>query len=561
MRLLWQAGIAALVLLGLFWAITSAINPGIGDPGFNWHSTAGGLTIESVDPGTQAAREGLHAGQTIQVEPTFAELVYLSSLRAGDKITFGREDGTRFTLTAQPADVPLALNLIVVMTRVSFLLVAALVAWRRPEDPAARALATFLACFGAAINLGTGLWGGPAGVRLASLLVDSTLFIVGIGAVTLFACRFPTSDPSGWRRALERSVLPLTAFGITLSLASGFLAYVFRIDYHTKRLFVSAHTLYYTLMLVAALAALVQAYRSAGAASRIRMLWVLGTFAVGFSGLIAQLVGTVLAGSTPSGLAFAPITVIAIPIGLSYVILRHRVLDIGFVINRAAVYTAVSLIIVGAFIVFEWLLTHVVEAGGTASTALQLGAALALGLSARFIHTHVDRYIDDLFFRDRHLAEAAIRRFAHEALLITDADDLAAKTVDVAQEKARLSAVAYYIRQDGRYVPIHSTFQYAPDVSENDYAVLDMRTWHQRIELLDRRSQVPGEIAFPMIVRGNLAGFLACGAKTTHEALAPDESDALALLARDAGISFDSLRVHALERELERLIRVTKGEL
>jgi hypothetical protein len=96
------------------------------------------------------------------------------------------------------------------------------------------------------------------------------------------------------------------------------------------------------------------------------------------------------------------------------VILRHRVLDIGVVINRAVVYTGVSIVVVGAFILFEWLLGHVVESNSRASTIIELLAALALGLSVRFIHARVDRYVDDLFFRVRHLAEAAIRRFAQE---------------------------------------------------------------------------------------------------------------------------------------------------
>src|SRR6185312_6686551 len=89
-----------------------------------------------------------------------------------------------------------------------------------------------------------------------------------------------------------------------------------------------------------------------------------------------------------------------------------------------------------------------------------------------------------------------------------------------------------------------------PSVSENDYAVLDMRGYHKPVDLLQFETDVPGEYAFPMMVRGALAGFLACGAKLSREALAPDERDALAVLARDCGIALDSLRVHHIEREL-----------
>jgi hypothetical protein len=235
------------------------------------------------------------------------------------------------------------------------------------------------------------------------------------------------------------------------------------------------------------------------------------------------------------------------------------VLDIGFVVNRAVVYTCVSVVVVGAFILFEWLLGHVVETNSRASTILQLIAALALGLSVRFIHARVDRYVDDLFFRDRHLAEAAIRRFAHETGLITDEDVLVHRTAEVAQRNARLTGAAFYARLKNRYVPLHSSFDATPqDLDENDAAILDMRTFHNPVDV-HADSRVPGAAAFPMVVRGALAGFLACGEKTTHEALAPDEHDALRVLARDAGIALDSLRITRIEQELGYL--TADGEL
>ena len=50
-----------------------------------------------------------------------------------------------------------------------------------------------------------------------------------------------------------------------------------------------------------------------------------------------------------------------IPFGLAYVILRHRVIDVGFVINRAVVYSAVSIIIVGIIVIVETLMSRFVE--------------------------------------------------------------------------------------------------------------------------------------------------------------------------------------------------------
>jgi hypothetical protein len=38
---------------------------------------------------------------------------------------------------------------------------------------------------------------------------------------------------------------------------------------------------------------------------------------------------------------------------------RHRVIDIGFGVNRALVFGTLSLIVVGAFMILEWALSTV----------------------------------------------------------------------------------------------------------------------------------------------------------------------------------------------------------
>ena len=42
---------------------------------------------------------------------------------------------------------------------------------------------------------------------------------------------------------------------------------------------------------------------------------------------------------------------IIMPVGLTYSVLSRRLLDVGFALNRAVVYSAVSVVVVGLFIV------------------------------------------------------------------------------------------------------------------------------------------------------------------------------------------------------------------
>jgi hypothetical protein len=63
-----------------------------------------------------------------------------------------------------------------------------------------------------------------------------------------------------------------------------------------------------------------------------------------------------------------------------------------------------------------------------------------------------------------------------------------------------------------------------------------------------------------MFARDRLTGFIACGDKVDGvAAYAPDEVNAIADLARAAGLALDLLRVETLERELDALRKTPRA--
>ncbi len=553
MRLAFQGLIAAIVLCGLANFVAAQLVPR--DSGYFGlalsNDQPSGRIVTSVEPGSPAAAAGIRPGDRIVILPTVTNEIENIVTEPGDVMTV--QDGSRtiaLRAATTPGSAPIVLVVILVAARFAFVAMAILVAWRRPDDPAARALALFFACFGFASGFDIGIF-HPMWLRLFAVLIEQTMFYLGAIAALTFACRFPTPTQHGFRATVGHWIWALAAFGIIVGEGVQFFGILAPASARSVRAFVPLPFLVsYGVVAITMIAVLWNSYRTSAGSDRVRIRWVLLTFAFGFSGILLFFVGVVMYGSTGGSLQYAAFTIFAIPFGLAYVILRHRVLDIGFVINRAVVYAGVSIVVVASFIIFEWLASNFVQSNSRASVMLQLGAALALGLLIRPIHNRVDRWVDDLFFRERHQAEAAVRKFAQEALLVTDETDLIAKTIDVAQRNMRLSGCAFYAARDGGYAPLQSTFVNGATVSENDYAVLGMRTWHAPVELHDVQTQLPGELALPMTVRGRLAGFLLCGEKSSNEAFAPDEREALALLARDAGIALDSLRISALERKV-----------
>ncbi len=221
------------------------------------------------------------------------------------------------------------------------------------------------------------------------------------------------------------------------------------------------------------------------------------------------------------------------PLGLVYTVLNRRLLDVGFAVNRAMVYSVVSVVVVGIFIMFEWALGEWLGgASHTANVAISGGFALLLGLSIRAIHLRVDRTLDSLFFRKRYEDEKAIRDFAREAAYITDPRVVIERAADVLGNHADASTVEFAL-DDGS--------DHYGTVSENDPAIVALRTHHNIVDLHDVKTELHGEFAFPMFARGRLVGALVLGPKRSGESYAPDESDAVLQLAHGVGSTLDVL--------------------
>jgi GAF domain len=512
-----------------------------GDLGLTFGSGIGGRFAVTHVSGV-AARAGLQAGDTFRLPP--ADTVRcLRLVRAGERCTFEVTRGGRVqtvVLTAQAVAISPWLRLIQGVLHFSFLALGGLVAWRWFENAAARALSTMLVAFGLSmalidVFLRSG-WGGAV-----FLIFQTACLVVGAAAAVYFATLFPTRADDDVRAFLRRLCLPIAVVAIASVTLQILMQNARAVDVFVACL------IYFTVATVIGLGV---SFARAQQADRPRMLWVLVSFAVGFAGFGIGVAQSILGHSDSASFGL-----LAIPFGLTYAIARHRVFGIAFVINRAVVYAGVSLVVVAAFLIAEWLLSQIfVNASRTTNLTMQLGIALVLGFAIRPIHARVDRVVDDVLFRARHLAEAAIRRFAHEANLVTDPDDLMDKTLEVLSRDADASAAAIYRRgRDGFYEPVRSSFGDAPPVGENDWALLEMRAWHQPLEMHDGRSRLPGDIAFPMTVRGKLAGAVVCALKRSGEAYAPDERDAVRVLAHEVGLALDALEVTQLRRELARI--------
>ena len=238
--------------------------------------------------------------------------------------------------------------------------------------------------------------------------------------------------------------------------------------------------------------------------------------------------------------------------GVVYPVLRHRLVDLNIIISRATIFTVVSLIIVAIFVAAEWAIGKVFERsfgfsrekGGLLPELLTLGLVLVLGLSARSIHAFVEKRLTYAFFRRRLQGLAEIERVAREADAATDAAELMDLGVATVQRAIEPLGVAYYLRRAGRYEYATGTAAetFRPAYRNNDGVPLRLRRWQEPFEAEDDSGEHLHVFFVPMLVRGDLIGFLCCGPKPDRTAYLEDETRALSLLADKTAIASALLR-------------------
>jgi hypothetical protein len=231
----------------------------------------------------------------------------------------------------------------------------------------------------------------------------------------------------------------------------------------------------------------------------------------------------------------------ALPIALAYAVLRHRVLDIGFALNRTLVYGTMTALVVVVVSLVDWLTSRMLSEQRLA-LAIEAGVTIGLGFILNWLHGKIERLIDRVVFRARHIAEKRIEyrigalAFASSASAVDDA-----LGVEAAHILALASAAVFTrLGSSEPFACKASTGWENASLRTFDDDSLLVRTLlslERPIVLDDVAIHLEGAphgnerpmIAIPMVAQHELQGFALYG--NHHEGTLPDPEE-IALLAK-----------------------------
>jgi hypothetical protein len=361
-----------------------------------------------------------------------------------------------WVLTMAAGDVTPAFDLVVTLALVSFPVVGAMVASRRPENAigwlfcgAGLLFAVATVADGWAVSTyADGRRGSVGAAWLASWLFLPALF----GTPQLLFLLFPGGRPLSprWRWAVWLAGVAIVAQAAGAALAPGELTEA-PVDGVANPVAITGadglEGLGWALGLPSvglAAASLVLRFRRARGVERLQLKWFVSAAVLFALSCAVAAVIFAFEGDLPAGGQLLVLTAFAtIPVAAGTAILRHRLYDIDVVINRALVYGALTATLGATYLALVLLIGLAVGESGFAVAVSTLAVAALFGPARARIQAAVDRR----FYRRRYDAARTLEAFGARLRDELDLEALGSDLRGVVRDTVQPAHVSLWLRR------------------------------------------------------------------------------------------------------------------
>jgi hypothetical protein len=508
--------------------------------------------IDDVTPGSPADRAGIRVGDKLVIAPFSKDYPRFAFPRAGDRGTFTlrRPDGSTYsaTMTAIPCDsftlTAQILGILAMLPATIFIAIAFVLVFVRPNIMtwSFYAYATGFLSTQPSMAFYYVYLDHAAYVTL-SFLLNTVWGNFAVLPLLPFILRFPDDKLTGFTKTFDRA--------LWIGIAIAFGAYTYEWYAYLKGEHLSWSDALDTWLplatFVLATFILIQKYKHATPQIRQRFAFLVMGLIVSFIAYAVYFVPWIPR-SVSEVIGFA---VVIMPISVMYAVLRHRVIDVNFVLNRALAYGLLSIFVVAFVSLLDWFAGHVISSERLA-TGVELLATIGVGFLLDRINRVVGNTVEVVFFRERRAAEDYLRRAARALPYATDESAINDSLVQIPSDALKLSAAALYRRSnDGeRFEGIATstiTPVAPPGFDQNHLLVRMLQSGEQRVWLdelrghLDREQAKHYVLAVPVTVRHELVSFTLYGPHHNGAQIDAEEVDLLEDLAREASRAYDHI--------------------
>ena len=243
---------------------------------------------------------------------------------------------------------------------------------------------------------------------------------------------------------------------------------------------------------------------------------------------------------------------------LGFSVLKKRIFNFSFVVNRALLYSLLSVILLVLFYAAKSALEAIIKPSTTeAGTAISAGVAFLIYLAFHHVYDHVKEYMEQWLFKSWHHNEQQLRGFVRRAAFFEDVDKLREGMLGALHDFGHGCDVAIFekrIEKDRTfYLKTSATNQaLANDIGSDHNWVISMRDQASMVSQESMPNQSSPSRLLPQFHRGELLGFVWLGQKIDGADWRPDEELVLQFAVQQIGLDIYALEVNRLSRELER---------
>jgi signal transduction histidine kinase len=276
---------------------------------------------------------------------------------------------------------------------------------------------------------------------------------------------------------------------------------------------------------------LVVRYRRASGVERQQLKWLALAAVLGGAYVIGQLLGLdrLLGEALRNLLETATNTAIYVAVGVA--ILRYRLYDIDVVINRTLVYGALTVSVIGIYVLVVGYLGALFQTGGNLFVSL-----LATGLVAVLfapLRDRLQRGVNRLMYGERDDPYAVVSRLGERLEATLTPDAVLPTIAETIKQALKLPFAAITLMENGA----------ASDVAAS----------------VGKPSEKP--LRLPLTYQGEPVGELLLGPRAQGETFGPADRRLLEGLARQAGVAAYAVRLTTdLQRSRERLVAAREEE-